>query len=124
MVNLARKPRRLSRLEKLSVDALRRMGLPSGVDTKQSLALITMLESFEKMMREKERRLLKEMEKKLAELKEEIERSKTGLPHGIMVVSVSPGGVRSTPPVGSHKIKNIYMLPDGQFHLEFEDIPV
>lgn len=117
---MAKKVRELSRLEKLSIDSLRRMGLDIGMETKQSLALSNLLKVFEKIMRGIEKRVNKKMNEKIAEFKVDIGRKQAQFPHA-MIVSTNPGGVKSSPPLGSKKIRNLYITPEGYFHMDYED---
>ncbi len=119
MVNLAKKPRKLSRLEQLSVNALKRMGLDAGANDSQSLLASELLKSLNKVIQNAERRILKKMDGKIAEL--QLDREQKGVPS---FISVSSGDLSSTPSPGSKKIKNMFVTPDGKFFVEYEDNPV
>ncbi len=55
----------------------------------------------------------------------EFEINSKGRGRGVIIgIATTGSGVKSQPPAGSRKIRNIYMRPDGQLHLEFESDPV
>ncbi len=86
--------RKLRSLEKLSLDAQRRMGLKDEEDA-----------FIEKIVKE----VLQVITKQLKDVAQ---------PQ--MAVSGGVSGLRSAPPPGSRKVKNLFVTPDGKFQVDFE----
>lgn len=105
-----KKPRPLSRLQKLSLASKRRMGLEDEIDTVAATALADLLKSLRASI---ERKVDKKIEEAIAKLEKQ-------RPSGISALLSVSTGVRSLPPVGSKKIKNLYVTPEGRFHVEFD----
>jgi len=108
---LASKPRELSKLEKLSLAAQRRMGLEVQVDAKQA---------FAELLKNLKTSLERKMEKRIEQVMDEVRKAQ----QPAVTLFSSSVGLRSTPPTGSKKVKNIWVTPVGLFHVEYEDDPV
>lgn len=110
---IQKKARVLSRLEKLSLASRRRMGLEENTEELKAVAMEKMLKTIKIFI---ERRVKKLVEKEISKLKEQVRPTS-------MIVSAG-SGVRSSPPPGSKKVKNLYVTTEGFFHIDYEDNPV
>ncbi len=104
------KPRALSRLQKLSLASRRRMGLEDEPDEKQVLL---------RLFKALKASLQKKIDKMMVEAIDEMQKAPKPAVSGLLVST----GLRSTPPSGSKKVRNLYVTPAGLFHVDYEDNP-
>lgn len=89
--SLTKKPRELSRLERKSLRALQRMGLIDGEMT-----------------------LDEKIDEKIRLVLDKLQMTRE-------TPAIIGTGISSTPPPGSKKVRNLYVTPEGRFHVDYED---